>query len=79
MPVAPTQPHHSNTVDIRFISSLTAEDEARIAPALAAFLSSFLDSLPLAYTVRIETVGGQVYQRTHPTMLGTPHEPEPVP
>jgi hypothetical protein len=56
-------------VDIRFISALTPEDEARIARALTDLVAAMLDSLPLAYTVRIETATGEVFQRTHPTVL----------
>jgi hypothetical protein len=62
-------------VEIRFISSLTAEDEARIALALAEFVGALLDTLPLAYTLRIETVGGLSLQRTHPQMRDDATEP----
>ena len=47
---------------IRFTSSLTAEDENRLAPALVKALSSILDLLPVAYAIRIETSDSQVYQ-----------------
>ena len=52
-------------MDIRFISSLTAEDEEQYAPAVLQVLSSFLDHLPIAYTMRIETMGARVFQHTH--------------
>jgi hypothetical protein len=52
-------------MEIRFISSLTADDEASFAPAVLKALSAFLDQLPIAYTVRIETSGAQVFQHTH--------------
>ena len=54
-------------MDIRFISSLTPEDENTFAPALLKAVSAVLDQFPIAYTVRIETTGAQVYQHTHPT------------
>jgi hypothetical protein len=54
-------------MEIRFISSITAEDEARIAPALIEFVGSILDSLPVAYTLRIETAAGLTFHRSHPT------------
>ncbi len=47
---------------IRFTSSMTAEDENRLAPALLKALSSILDLLPIAYAIRIETSDSQVYQ-----------------
>jgi hypothetical protein len=56
-------------MEIRFISSLTAEDEDLFAPAVLKAVSTLLDQLPIAYTLRIETTGAQVYQHTH---AGTP-------
>ena len=52
-------------MEIRFVSSLTTEDENSFAPALLKAVSAVLDQLPIAYTVRIETMGGQVFQHTH--------------
>ena len=52
-------------MEIRFISSLTADDENLFAPALLKAVGALLDQLPIAYTVRIETTGAQVFQHTH--------------
>ena len=52
-------------MEIRFISSLTGEDEEAFAPAILKAASAFLDQLPIAYTWRIETTGAQVVQHTH--------------
>ena len=52
-------------MDIRFISSLTAEDENAFAPALLKAVGAILDQFPIAYTLRVETTGAQVYQHTH--------------
>ena len=52
-------------MEIRFISSLTGEDEVAFAPAILKAASAFLDQLPIAYTLRIETTGAQVFQHTH--------------
>ncbi len=52
-------------MEIRFISSLTADDENMFAPALLKAVGTLLDQLPIAYTMRIETTGEQVYQHTH--------------
>jgi hypothetical protein len=54
-------------MNIRFISTLTADDENQIAPALVKAVGVLLDQLPIAYTVRIETPGAQVYQHSHPS------------
>lgn len=52
-------------MDIRFISSLTAEDENAFAPALLKAAGAILDQFPIAYTLRVETTGAQVFQHTH--------------
>lgn len=52
-------------MDIRFISSLTAEDENAFAPALLKAVGAILDQFPIAYTLRVETTGAQVFQHTH--------------
>jgi len=57
-------------MDIRFISSLTPEDENAFAPALLKAVTAVLDQFPIAYTVRVETTGAEVYQHTHPSFDG---------
>ena len=52
-------------MDIRFVSSLTSEDEKLFAPALLKAVAALLDPLPIAYTVRIETTGAEVFQHAH--------------
>jgi hypothetical protein len=58
-------------VNIRFISTLTADDENQFAPGLLKAISALLDRLPIAYTVRIETTGAQVFQHSHPSFEGS--------
>jgi hypothetical protein len=56
-------------MEIRFVSSLTIEDENRLAPAVLQALAALLHASQLAYTVRIETAGGEVFehqQAPHP-------------
>lgn len=52
-------------MNIRFISTLTAEDENTFAPALLKAVSALLDQFPIVYTLRIETTEAQVFQHTH--------------
>lgn len=52
-------------MDIRFISTLTPEDENRLARALLAAVASMLDQFTIVYTVRIQTTGGKTLQHTH--------------
>jgi hypothetical protein len=63
-------------MDIRFVSSLTPEDENLFAPALLKAIGALLDQLPIAYTIRIETTGSQVFQHTHtgPSDAETPRD-----
>lgn len=52
-------------MNIRFVSSLTPEDEDRIAPGLVTTLGQLLDAVPIAYTLRVETASGKLYQHAH--------------
>ena len=65
-------------VNIRFTSSLTAEDENILAPAVIAALSSILDLLPIAYMIRIDTSDSQVYQHSGPDRGHVSAEPAPT-
>jgi hypothetical protein len=59
-------------MDIRFVSSLTSEDEKLFAPALLKAVAALLDQLPIAYTVRIETTGADVFQHAHAVSIEEP-------
>jgi hypothetical protein len=61
-------------MNIRFTSSLTPEDENRVAPALIKTVAGILDLLPIAYAIRIDTSDANVYQH-----IGASHEPAPDP
>ena len=54
-------------MNIRFVSSLTPDDEDQFAPALLTAISALLDHCPIAYTIRIETVR-VIFQHSHPPM-----------
>lgn len=62
-------------MEIRFVSSLTGEDENFFAPALLKAIGALLDQLPIAYTLRIETTGAQVFQHTHAGAAERPAAP----
>lgn len=51
-------------MDIHVVSTLTWEDEDRVADALLVALANLLNGLPIAYALRIET-GSKVVQRTN--------------
>jgi len=63
-------------MDIRFVSSLTSEDEKLFAPALLKAVAAILDQLPIAYTVRIETTGADVFQHAHAAPVAEPTKQE---
>lgn len=52
-------------MEIRFISSLTSEDERQFAMALIKAVGALLDQSPITYTLRIETSCAKVYQHSH--------------
>lgn len=58
-------------VNVRFVSSLTAADEEGVAPVVLKVVGALLGHLPLAYTIRIETSSGTVFQHTHPAVPDT--------
>jgi hypothetical protein len=63
-------------MQIRFISTLTADDETRFAPAVLAILGRLLDEFPIPYTLRIETSDSKVFQRCHSALEIGPDRPE---
>ena len=52
-------------MEIHLVSSLTADDESRLAPQVLAALERILDRLPVTYCVRIETSSGNEIHRSH--------------
>jgi hypothetical protein len=56
----------AGTVDITLTSTLTAEDENIIAPAILKAVTNILDHLPIAYRVRIDTIDCQCYMGKGP-------------
>lgn len=54
----------THLMHIRLVSSLTAEDETRIATAVCRVVSCLLEQFGIAYTLRIETTDGQIFHET---------------
>jgi hypothetical protein len=52
-------------MEIRFVSSLTAEDEVRLAQGLLTAFTSLLDQWPIAYTLRIDAGESTVLRHSH--------------
>ena len=52
-------------MDIHLVSSLTADDETRLAPKVLAAIGGVFDGLPVSYSVRVETADGNAIHRSH--------------
>lgn len=52
-------------MEIHLISSLTPDDESRLAPSMLAAIGRILDRLPVSYSVRIETSAGNAIHHNH--------------
>lgn len=52
-------------MEIRFISSLTPDDENRLAAAVLGVVTAVVEQYSLAYTIRIATADGRVFHHTH--------------
>ena len=53
-------------MEIRVVSSLTPDDEVRVAPVLLDELAQLLGRMPIAYDIRIQTAGDRVFTCRHP-------------
>lgn len=51
-------------MNLRFTSTLTREDENLMAEGLMRALVAFLDLLPIAYSLRIDTSDSHVFEKT---------------
>jgi hypothetical protein len=52
-------------MEIHLVSSLTPDDESRLAARVLAAIEGVLDGLPVSYSVRIETAIGNAIHHTH--------------
>lgn len=52
-------------MEIHLVSSLTPDDENRLAPRVLAAIGEVLEHLPVSYSVRIETALGNAIHHNH--------------
>lgn len=64
-------------MEIHLVSSLTSDDESRLAPEMLAAIGRVLERLPVTYSVRIETVVGNAIHQHH--TAPKVELPQPVP
>lgn len=62
----------AHAMDIRFISSLTPEDEARVGAAICRAAAQLLAPLSIAYTLRVQTTDGQTFCEQSPGLAAQP-------
>ncbi len=52
-------------MEIHLVSTMTPDDENRLAPRVLAALGDLLEHLPVSYSLRIETAIGNAIQHSH--------------
>ena len=52
-------------MQIHLVSSMTSDDESRLATAMLTAIGRILDRLPVSYSVRIQTAAGNEIQHHH--------------
>jgi hypothetical protein len=57
-------------MEIHLVSSLTPDDESRLAPSVLAAIEGVLGSLPVSYSLRIVTALGNSIQHNHTAQEG---------
>ena len=62
--------HEKVIVHIELTSTLTQEDENRLAAVVLKVLSGMLDMLPISYLVRVETTDQSVIEQVSPGLSG---------
>lgn len=62
----------ADAMEIRFISSLTPDDESQLAPAICEAVGRLLAPFALAYTIRIVTTDGQTFHQHSPRSVVAP-------
>ena len=65
-------------MEIRLISSLTPEDEARYASTLVKVMAAMLEELPITYAIHVQLADGNVVDHSHGLRLldkGSPSHP----
>jgi hypothetical protein len=56
-------------MEIHLVSSLTPDDESRLAPSVLKAIGDVLERLPVSYSVRIETSIGNAIHHNHTAAL----------
>lgn len=65
-------------MEIHLVSSMTSDDESRLAPAMLTAIGRLLDRLPVSYSVRIQTAAGSELQHHHTSRFDRPTDLLPL-
>jgi hypothetical protein len=66
-------------MEIHLVSSLTPDDENRLAPTVLKALGDVMERLPVSYSVRIETTIGSAIHHNHTAAQNVLDETTPGP
>ena len=67
-------------MEIHLVSSMTPDDESRLAPRVLAAIGAVLERLPVSYSLRIETALGSAIHHNHTApQNGTAAHPDVLP
>jgi hypothetical protein len=66
-------------MEIHLVSSLTPDDENRLAPRVLKAIEDVLERLPVSYSVRIETAIGNAIHHNHTAVHLVTDESTPRP
>jgi len=67
-------------MEIHLVSTMTPDDESRLAPRVLAAIGELLERLPVSYSLRIETTLGNAIHHHHTALHnGTAAHPDVLP
>jgi hypothetical protein len=66
-------------MEIHLVSSMTPDDESRLAPRVLAAIGELLQRLPVSYSLRIETSIGNAIHHNHTAGIRDEGSPPPFP
>lgn len=61
-------------MNIRFISTLTAEDENELAPGILRAVSALAEMFPIRFSVKLDTLDGRTYHAGNHGLARHPSE-----
>jgi hypothetical protein len=66
-------------MEIHLVSTMTPDDESRLAPRVLAAIGELLERLPVSYSLRVETAIGNAIHHSHTTGIREEDRPPALP